>query len=151
MAKIKRIDKLKDNYYIGTKLIRHNKTLLSTLLTTFDTNFKNTGIKLLKSFSVDTFENQTLGIDVTGYDFIIIVFKEGITTVLAKDKIDSIVLSQKYVQEKDCLIRRNIYKQETDVFLETCYGFGIGNSTGFITCNDQLVPEKVYGIKLKSL
>jgi hypothetical protein len=137
--------KFTNDTYLDSNSVSYKKTNLET---TID-NLKNSASKitLLKSFSYTTFSGGNLGVNMSGYDLIVLVTSRGTVINPSGYYMRGTIFSEDWYDDADQLIRRQFYAVNNDIYLGPCYGYGINGYSKFDTKPTEILPVAVYGIK----
>lgn len=104
--------------------------------------------KIWEDNTVTTWHDATLGLDVSNYDFLLIVSSQ--QTSFVPSFFDLYLTWNGYytVQSKDVITQRHIYRDGNDIHWGECFYRGINGATGVGNADDIDYPRTIYGIKI---
>ncbi len=94
--------------------------------------------------------DSKLQIDISNYDFLIIVPSHSAPTIVNTSLIDFYFSWNGYyaTQSKDVVTQRHVYKENNDIHWGECFYRGINGATGADYSDNIDYPRQVFGIKL---
>ena len=107
------------------------------------------------NYDQTTFDEGYLGIDVSNFDFVLVITSAGSNVI----KVGAFYLSMNFfdiiwdangggdrVCKRSCWV--GYVDNRTDIYVGACSGWGINSYTGFESQNAVIIPMAVYGIKV---
>lgn len=106
--------------------------------------------KIWEDSTVSTWHDATLGLDISNYDFLIIVPSHSAPAITPTNIPGFYFCWDGYysTQDKDVATQRFIYRENNDLHWGECWYRGINNATGHGYSDNIDYPKQVFGIKI---